>query len=67
MANRLVNIYGSQIKFDHWLEKTTVYWQGKLANLAFQTNDRQFDLWLTMGKLTTYPAPNVRQFLLALS
>lgn len=45
-ANHLINTYGSQIKFDDWLEKTKVYWQSKLANLAFQTSDHQFDLWL---------------------
>jgi cellobiose phosphorylase len=45
-ASGLIKAYGSQEKFAQWLEKTKSYWQKKLDNLAFQTNDPQFDLWL---------------------
>lgn len=43
---RLINAYGSQDKFDQWLEKTKTYWQSKLDHLSFHTGDSQFDLWL---------------------
>ncbi len=42
----LVQKYGSPEKFDQWLESTKEYWQQKLQNLAFQTADHQFDVWL---------------------
>ncbi len=45
-AERLVQIYGSEEKFDQWLEKTRGYWQSMLENLVFHTSDPQFDLWL---------------------
>ncbi len=45
-AERLVQIYGSEEKFDQWLEKTRDYWQSMLENLVFQSSDPQFDLWL---------------------
>ena len=45
-AERLVQIYGSEEKFDQWLEKTRGYWQSMLENLVFQSSDPQFDLWL---------------------
>lgn len=45
-AMRLMNTYGTQEKFDQWLDKTKRYWQSKSENLAFQTSDPQFDLWL---------------------
>jgi len=45
-AGRLISTYGNQKRFDQWLENTKGFWQGKLKNLAFQSNDPKFDLWL---------------------
>lgn len=45
-ARDLISAYGRQEKFAQWLERTKSFWQNKLGNLAFQTNDPQFDLWL---------------------
>jgi cellobiose phosphorylase len=45
-AETLIQTYGSQEKFDRWLEATSNYWQARQANLAFMTGDRQFDNWL---------------------
>ena len=42
----LVQKYGTQEKFNQWLVNTKHYWQKKLENLAFQTSDPQFNLWL---------------------
>lgn len=45
-SDRLIETYGSQRKFEGWLQKTQDYWQAKPGNLAFKTGDLQFDLWL---------------------
>lgn len=45
-VSHFIRTYGSQEKFAQWLGKTKDYWQSKLGNPAFQTNDPQFDLWL---------------------
>ena len=45
-ASSLVQSYASQESFDYWLQQTREFWQQKLANLAIETSDPQFDLWL---------------------
>ncbi len=45
-ADELIDRYGSQVKFDKWLQHTQDYWQRKLATLEFRTADARFDRWM---------------------
>lgn len=38
--------YGSQRKFDHWLNETKNFWEEQIERLSFNTGDERFDLWL---------------------
>jgi cellobiose phosphorylase len=44
--DRLMDTYGSIEKFNNALKQTKDYWTGRSKNLAFCTNDHDFDLWL---------------------
>ena len=45
-STNLVMTYGSQQKFDQWLQQTRNYWQETLGKLSFHTGDETFNQWL---------------------
>jgi cellobiose phosphorylase len=45
-SSHLINTYASSAQFNIYLEQTVAYWQSRLAVLAFQTGDPQFNAWL---------------------
>jgi cellobiose phosphorylase len=42
---RIINTYGSELKFITHLEQTKLSWKSRLATLNFKTGDPQFDYW----------------------
>lgn len=42
----LLRAYGSEAKFDHWLNQTRSQWKDDLDVLQFHTKESRFDLWL---------------------
>jgi cellobiose phosphorylase len=45
-SSNLIKTYASCAQFNIFLEQTVAYWQSRLAVLAFQTGDPQFNAWL---------------------
>ncbi len=45
-ADTLVKRYGSDTRFDTWLDQCKAHWRAKLEALSFRTADPAFDAWM---------------------